>query len=84
MAKQLNLLRVIIAEKNLSNKWSSGRLGVGQSTISKWVTNSSQPNLVMLIKLSKLLEVDVNDLSRTDEVTKNMEPCQGTYSAESK
>ena len=84
MAKQLNRLRVIIAEKNLSNKWISERLGVGQSTISKWVTNTSQPNLEMLIKLSKLLEVDVNDLVRTDEVTVSMEPCQGTYSAESK
>lgn len=67
-SKKLNRLRVVIAEKNLSNKWLSEQLGVGQATISKWVTNTSQPNLEMLIKISKLLEIDVNDLIRFDEV----------------
>ena len=67
-SKKLNRLRVVIAEKNLSNKWLSEQLGVGQATISKWVTNSSLPNLEMLIKISKLLEIDVNDLIRFDEV----------------
>ena len=66
--KKLNRLRVVIAEKNLSNKWLSEQLGVGQATISKWVTNTSQPNLEMLIKISKLLEIDINDLIRFDEV----------------
>lgn len=51
--KNLNRLRVIIAEKNLTNKWLSEQLGVGQATISKWVQNNAQPNLEMLIKLSK-------------------------------
>jgi DNA-binding Xre family transcriptional regulator len=67
-SKKLNRLRVVIAEKNLSNKWLSEQLGVGQATISKWVTNTSQPNLEMLIKISKLLEIDVNELIRFDEV----------------
>ena len=67
--KNLNRLRVIIAEKNLTNKWISQQLGVGQATISKWVQNNAQPNLEMLIKLSKLLNVDINDLIRPEEVT---------------
>ena len=67
-SKKLNRLRVVIAEKNLSNKWLAEQLGVGQATISKWVTNTSQPNLEMLIKISKLLEIDVNELIRFDEV----------------
>ena len=66
--KHLNRLRVIIAEKNLTNKWLSGQLGVGQATVSKWVQNNAQPNLEMLIKISKVLNVDVNDLIRPDEV----------------
>ena len=41
--KHLNRLRVIIAEKNLTNKWLSEQLGVGQATISKWVQNNAQP-----------------------------------------
>ena len=66
--KQLNRLRVIIAEKNLTNKWLSGQLGVGQATVSKWVQNNAQPNLEMLIKISKLLNVDINELIRAEEV----------------
>lgn len=64
----MNRLRVVIAEKNLSNKWLSEQLGIGQPTISKWVTNSVQPNLEQLIKLSKILEVDINDLIRPEQV----------------
>ena len=66
-SKNLNRLRVVIAEKNLSNKWLSEQLGIGQP-ISKWVTNSAQPNLEQLIKLSKILEVDINDLIRPEQV----------------
>ena len=66
--KNLNRLRVIIAEKNLTNKWLSEQLGVGQATVSKWVQNNAQPNLEMLIKISKLLNVDINELIRPDEV----------------
>lgn len=66
--KKLNRLRVVMAEKDLSNMWLSENLGVSQATVSKWVTNFSQPNLEMLIKISKLLEVDVNDLIRPEEV----------------
>ena len=62
--KKLNRLRVVMAEKELSNMWLSENLGVSQATVSKWVTNFSQPSLEMLIKISKLLEVDVNDLIR--------------------
>lgn len=64
----MNRLRVVIAEKNLSNKWLSEQLGIGQPTISKWVTNSAQPNLEQLIKLSKILKVDINDLIRPEQV----------------
>lgn len=67
-SKNLNRLRVVIAEKNVTNKWLSEQLGIGQATISKWVTNTSQPNLEMLVKLSKVQEVDMKDLVRYDDV----------------
>ena len=69
--KKLNRLRVIFAEKNLTNKWLSEQLGVGQTTISKWVQNNAQPNFEMLIKLSIILDVDINDLIRSEEVQIN-------------
>ena len=66
--KKLNRLKVVMAEKDLSNTWLSERLGVSQATVSKWMTNFSQPNLETLIKISKVLDVDVNELIRPDEV----------------
>ena len=66
--KKLNRLKVVMAEKDLSNTWLSDRLGVSQATVSKWMTNFSQPNIETLIKISKVLNVEVSELLRTDEV----------------
>lgn len=43
-------------------------MGRNQATISKWVTNTAQPNLEMMIKLSKVLNVDMDALVRKDVV----------------
>ena len=66
--KKLNRLKVVMAEKDLSNIWLSEKLGVSQATVSKWMTNFSQPNIEMLIKISKVLNVEISELLRTDEV----------------
>ena len=65
--KNLNRLKVVLAEKNISNKALAEMVGVSPATISKWVTNTSQPHLDMLIKLSKILDVDLNDLVRLNK-----------------
>lgn len=71
--KNLNRLRVIIAEKNLTNKWLSEQLGVGQASVSKWVQNNAQLSLEMLVKISIILNVDINELIRPDEVKIDVE-----------
>ena len=68
MMENLNRLKAVLADSGKTNKWLSEQLGVGQATISKWVQNNAQPNLEMLIKLSKILDVDINELIRPDEV----------------
>lgn len=65
--KNLNRIKVVLAEKNLSNKWLAEQMGRDQATISKWVTNATQPNLEMLIKLSKVLEVELSELVRIEK-----------------
>lgn len=60
----LNRLKVILAEKKKTNKWLAEQLGKDQTTISKWCTNSSQPDLASLIHISKLLDVDIKELIR--------------------
>lgn len=62
--KDLNRLKVVLAEKKKSNKWLAEQLGKDQAAISKWCTNSSQPSLEMLIEISKCLDVPIQDLIR--------------------
>lgn len=62
--QDLNRIKVMLAEKKRTNKWLAEQLGKDQTTVSKWCTNSSQPDLATLVKISKLLEVDVTDLIR--------------------
>lgn len=67
--KNLNRIKVVLAEKNLQNKWLAEQIGRDQATVSKWVTNSAQPSLDMLIKIAKVLKVDIGELVRIDEET---------------
>ena len=69
MAK-LNRIRVVLAERDLNNKWLADRLGKDQATVSKWVTNTTQPNLETLMQIAKILEVQVDELLRFDELPK--------------
>ena len=62
--KDLNRLKVVLAEKKRTNKWLAEQLGKDPATVSKWVTNNSQPNLEHLVRISECLEVDINELIR--------------------
>lgn len=69
--KDLNRLKVVLVEKKKSSLWLSRHLGCAPTTVSKWCTNSSQPPLEKLMKTAKLLDVDLNDLVRFEELYKN-------------
>ncbi|RGK32734.1 MULTISPECIES: helix-turn-helix transcriptional regulator [unclassified Parabacteroides] len=62
--KDLNRLKVVLAEKKRTNKWLAEKLGKDPATVSKWCTNSAQPNMENLMEIAKCLEVDVNELLR--------------------
>ena len=64
--KLLNRIKVVLEEKNKSNKWLSEQLDKDPAIISKWVTNTTQPSVEMLIQVAKALNVSVNDLMRTE------------------
>ena len=60
--EDINRLKVVLVEKKRTNKWLAEQLGVNPSTVSKWCTNSSQPDLSSLLKISDLLGVDIKEL----------------------
>ena len=66
--RDLNRLKVVLAEKKRTNRWLAEQLGKDQTTtISKWCTNSSQPDLASLMMTAKVLNVELTDLVRFDE-----------------
>ena len=62
MAQDINRLKVVLAEKKRANKWLSEQVGKDPATVSKWGTNTMQPNLETLVAIAKALDVDVKDL----------------------
>lgn len=62
MNKDINRLKVVLAEKKRTNKWLAEQLGKDPGTVSKWCTNTMQSNLETLVEIAKVLEVDTKDL----------------------
>ena len=65
--KPLNRIKVMLAERMVSNKNLAEMLGKDPATISKWVTNTSQPSLENLIEIAGCLRCEINDLVRMDQ-----------------
>jgi transcriptional regulator with XRE-family HTH domain len=70
--KDLNRIKVVLVEKKRTNKWLAEQLGKDPATISKWCTNSSQPDLATLAQVANLLEVDVKDLLNSTQPKDNI------------
>ena len=87
MDKDINRIKVVLAEKGegrrprdyrvsrgghqRTNKWLAEQLGKDPATVSKWCTNSCQPTLETMMKIAKLLDVEMNDLVRFKELGDN-------------
>ena len=74
-SKPLNRIKVVMAERMVSNKELSDMLNKDTATISRWVTNTSQPTLESLIGIAKARKCDLGDrVSRDDStILKNQE-----------
>ncbi len=60
--KQINRIRVVLAEQDRTNKWLAEKLGKNRTTISRWCTNDMQPSLETLIEIAVVLNVDITEL----------------------
>lgn len=60
--EDINRIKVVLVEKKRTNKWLAEQMGVKPSTVSKWCTNSSQPDVASLLRIADLLEVDIKEL----------------------
>ena len=64
--KDINRIKVVLVDKKKTNKWLAEQLGKDQTTISKWCTNTTQPDLLTLKKISELLNVSVSEIINFD------------------
>ena len=60
--ENLNRLKAVLADSGKTNKWLAEQLGKDPVTISKWCTNTTQPDLQTLAKISELLTIDIREL----------------------
>lgn len=65
--KDLNRLKVVLVEKKRTSKWLAEELGKNVATISKWCTNTIQPDLPTLNRIAELLDIDVKDLINSNK-----------------
>lgn len=59
---KINRLKVVLVEKDKTEKWLADQLGKSTCTVSKWCSNTTQPDLQTLSKIAQLLNVDTRDL----------------------
>lgn len=72
LVMKLNRIKLMLVEKDKSNKWLSEHIGKSPVTISRWVTNEVQPTIQDLNKIAELLNVDVRELLVSNKEEKNL------------
>ena len=58
----LNRIKVVLVEQQKTGKWLAEQLGKSTCTVSKWCSNTIQPDLTTLDKIAMLLNVDIREL----------------------
>ena len=64
--EELNQLKLVLVKNKKTNEWLAEQLGVNQTTVSKWCTNTTQPDLATLKRISELLDVNVSEIINFD------------------
>lgn len=62
MAQDLNRIKIVLVEKKKTGRWLAEKLGVSACTVSRWASNTAQPNLSTLNEIAKQLGVEMKDL----------------------
>ena len=61
-----NRIRVVLADRQITNRWLATQMGVTDMTVSRWKTNKIQPSMSQFVEIAKLLQVDIKDLLEID------------------
>lgn len=64
----MNRIKVVLVEKQRTNRWLAEQMGKSENTISRWCSNKSQPSILQLQEIANLLDVDVRILLKSQKV----------------
>lgn len=59
---KFNRLKVVLAERDLTNRWLAVNMGVSEMTVSRWVSNKRQPPLEQLYAIADVLKISPREL----------------------
>lgn len=59
---RLNRIKLVLVEQEKTGRWLAEELGKSTCTVSKWCSNSAQPDLKTLDQIARVLNVNVKDL----------------------
>lgn len=63
----MNRIKVILVERQKTNRWLAEQMGKSENTISRWCSNKSQPSIMQLQEIANLLDVDVRVLLKSQK-----------------
>ena len=58
----LNRIKVVLVEQQKTGRWLASQIGMSACSVRQWCSNTSQPNLITLDRIAKVLKVDVKTL----------------------
>jgi len=59
---KVNRIREVLLEEGKTNNWLARELNLNKVTVSRWCTNTFQPTIDNLLRIAKVLDVDVREL----------------------
>ena len=61
-----NRIRVVLADRQVTNRALADMMNVSEMTVSRWVTNRFQPSMSQFVEISRMLNVDIKELIEVD------------------
>ena len=62
-SQKINRIKIALVENGKTGKWLAEQVGKNEATVSRWCSNKMQPSLDTLVRISELLDIDINNLS---------------------
>lgn len=59
---KINRIKAVLADSGNQGKWLAQQLGKDPTTVSKWCTNTIQPDLKTLAEIAEILNVNIREL----------------------